>query len=307
VSPATAQGEERTRPRDPAASMALLRELVNDDAAQEYAEAHRRHAGSRPSTGSKALLLLCVALASGLLVTALVQNRAVAPEKELAREQLVQRAQAAQAEVERLETEVEQTREELAAAQEVLLSQSAEGNALAERIARLEAQAGYTDVVGPGLVVTLDNAPGSDPADPEDPGRVLDQDVVQAVNGLWLSGAEAVAVNGVRLTSTTAIRAAGQAVLVDFRPLVPPYRIEGIGDPAAMAQAFGASASALELAQVAEQYGIRVTTEQAQSLALPASTALLPVRARVPRPAGDTVAGQGSASPQPDATTGGTP
>jgi uncharacterized protein YlxW (UPF0749 family) len=305
MSPAGAPGRERER--DPAASMALLRELVNDDAAQEYAEAHRRHAGSRPSAGSRALLLLSVALASGLLVTALVQNRAIAPEKELARQQLVERAQAAQAEVERLEAEVETTRQELAAAQEVLLSQSAEGNALADRIARLETQAGYTAVQGPGLVVTLDNAPGAVASDPEDPGRVLDQDVVAAVNGVWLSGAEAVAVNGVRLTSTTAIRAAGQAILVDFRPLVPPYRVEAIGDPAAMARAFAASASALELAQVSEQYGIRVTTEQAQALTLPASTALLPVRARVPRPAGDTVAGQGSASPQPRATTGGTP
>jgi uncharacterized protein YlxW (UPF0749 family) len=305
MSPAGAPGRERER--DPAASMALLRELVNDDAAQEYAEAHRRHAGSRPSAGSRALLLLSVALASGLLVTALVQNRAIAPEKELARQQLVERAQAAQAEVERLEAEVETTRQELAAAQEVLLSQSAEGNALADRIARLETQAGYTAVQGPGLVVTLDNAPGAVASDPEDPGRVLDQDVVAAVNGVWLAGAEAVAVNGVRLTSTTAIRAAGQAILVDFRPLVPPYRVEAIGDPAAMARAFAASASALELAQVSEQYGIRVTTEQAQALTLPASTALLPVRARVPRPAGDTVAGQGSASPQPGATTGGTP
>ncbi len=305
MSPAGAPGRERER--DPAASMALLRELVNDDAAQEYAEAHRRHAGSRPSAGSRALLLLSVALASGLLVTALVQNRAVAPEKELARQQLVERAQAAQAEVERLEAEVETTRQELAAAQEVLLSQSAEGNALADRIARLETQAGYTAVQGPGLVVTLDNAPGAVASDPEDPGRVLDQDVVAAVNGVWLSGAEAVAVNGVRLTSTTAIRAAGQAILVDFRPLVPPYRVEAIGDPAAMARAFAASASALELAQVSEQYGIRVTTEQSQALTLPASTALLPVRARVPRPAGDTGAGQGSATPQPGATTGGTP
>lgn len=305
MSPAGAPGRERER--DPAASMALLRELVNDDAAQEYAEAHRRHAGSRPSAGSRALLLLSVALASGLLVTALVQNRAIAPEKELARQQLVERAQAAQAEVERLEAEVETTRQELAAAQEVLLSQSAEGNALADRIARLETQAGYTAVQGPGLVVTLDNAPGAVASDPEDPGRVLDQDVVAAVNGVWLAGAEAVAVNGVRLTSTTAIRAAGQAILVDFRPLVPPYRVEAIGDPAAMARAFAASASALELAQVSEQYGIRVTTEQAQALTLPASTALLPVRARVPRPAGDTVAGQGSASPQQGATTGGTP
>src|SRR5699024_11863661 len=55
--------------------------------------------------------------------------------------------------------------------------------------------------------------------------RVTDGDLQIAVNGLWAAGAEAVAVNGQRVGPTTAIRTAGSAVLVDFRPLSPPYRI----------------------------------------------------------------------------------
>ena len=35
------------------------------------------------------------------------------------------------------------------------------------------------------------------------------------VNGLWQAGAEAISINGQRLTSTSAIRFAGQAILVD--------------------------------------------------------------------------------------------
>lgn len=287
----------QTDRRDPAASMALLRELVRDDAAQEYAEAARRHRGERPGPGTSALFLLVVALVSGVLVLALVQNRAVAPEKELARQALVERAERQQAEIAELEADIAATRADLAAAQEVLLSQSQEGQELADRLAASEQQAGYTAVSGPGLVVVLDDAQSTDPAAPDDPGRVLDQDVVLAVNGLWLSGAEAVAVNGVRLTSTTAIRGAGQAILVDFRPLVPPYRVEAIGDPDALARTFRASASALALAQIAQEYGISVTTEQADRLDLPASTALLPVRARVPRPAGVTVGSPAATAP----------
>lgn len=287
----------QTDRRDPAASMALLRELVRDDAAQEYAEAARRHRGERPGLGTSALFLLVVALVSGVLVLALVQNRAVAPEKELARQALVERAERQQAEIAELEADIAATRADLAAAQEVLLSQSQEGQELADRLAASEQQAGYTAVSGPGLVVVLDDAESADPAAPDDPGRVLDQDVVLAVNGLWLSGAEAVAVNGVRLTSTTAIRGAGQAILVDFRPLVPPYRIEAIGDPDSLARTFRASASALALAQIAQEYGISVTTEPADRLDLPASTALLPVRARVPRPAGVTVGSPAATAP----------
>ena len=44
---------------------------------------------------------------------------------------------------------------------------------------------------------------------------------------LWQSGAEAIAINGQRLTSFSAIRAAGDAILVDNRPLVPPYTVLG--------------------------------------------------------------------------------
>jgi len=235
--------------------------------------------------------VLTCALVAGVLALAVAQRQAAAPESEKARQVLVERVQQAQEEIAALEADVEQTRADLAAAQEVLLAQSAEGAALSERIARLEAAAGYTAVQGPGAVVVLDSAEGTDPAATDDPGRVLDKDVQNAVNALWASGAEAVAVNGVRLTSTTAIRGAGAAILVDFRPLLPPYRVEAIGDPAALVRQFPLTTSGRELADVTDQFGVRVTLEQAESLTLPASTALLPVRARVPGPAAGSVAG----------------
>ena len=51
------------------------------------------------------------------------------------------------------------------------------------------------------------------------------------VNALWAAGAEAISINGQRLGPTTAIRFAGEAVLVDFRPVTNPYEISAIGDP----------------------------------------------------------------------------
>ena len=279
-------------PRDPAASMALLTELVRDDAAEEYAEAARRHRGARPAWTTRVAFVLTCAAVAGVLALAVVQRQAVAPEAEKARQVLVDRVTRTQEEIAALEAEVVQTRADLAAAQEVLLAQSDEGAALAERIASLEAATGYTAVQGPGLVVVLDSADGSDPAATDDPGRVLDTDVQNAVNALWASGAEAIAVNGVRLTSTTAIRSAGAAILVDFRPLLPPYRVEAIGDSAALAVAFPRTTSGRELDDVVQQFGVKLSLEQAASLTLPVSTALLPVRARVPSLATDTVAGQ---------------
>ena len=51
------------------------------------------------------------------------------------------------------------------------------------------------------------------------------------MNGLWSVGAEAIAVNGQRLTAQSAIRSAAGAILVNYRPLKPPYRVEAIGPP----------------------------------------------------------------------------
>jgi len=118
-------------------------------------------------------------------------------------------------------------------------------------------------VTGPGLEITLDDA--SSVNDPQaapaagsgtGPGRVLDRDIQIVVNGLWAAGAEAVAVNGYRLTATSAIRAAGEAVLVDFQPLVPPYRISAIGDPDTLRTGFSSGLAGAYLALLHEA-GIR--------------------------------------------------
>jgi uncharacterized protein YlxW (UPF0749 family) len=215
-----------------------------------------------------------------VLVLALVQTDA--PDVGAARDALVARAQAADQAVSDLEGEVAQARADLAALQESLLAQTTEGEQLAAEVARLEVLAGYTAVVGPGVVVTLDDAPDADRTDPSAPGRVIDLDVQLAVDGLWEAGAEAVSVNDRRLTSTTAIRTAGAAILVDYRPLVPPYVVRAIGDPSTLDARFAATADAGELAAVSEQYGITFTRSAEQELSLPAATSLLPVRARVP-------------------------
>src|SRR5207302_160556 len=61
------------------------------------------------------------------------------------------------------------------------------------------------------------------------PGLVLDRDLQDVANELWHDGAEAIAINGQRLTATTTIRAAGGAILVDFRPVTAPYQVSAIG------------------------------------------------------------------------------
>ncbi len=275
----------RTDGTDPAASMALLRDLLRDEAGVEYADAARRRAESGAPGPERHPWLLGAAIAGLVAVLMLALVRPDDPDVGAARTALVERAEAADRAVSELETAVAESRAELASLQEALLAQSAEGERLVGEVAELEVLAGYTGVTGPGVVVTLDDAPDADRRDPTAPGRVIDLDVQLAVDGLWEAGAEAVSVNDRRLTTTTAIRTAGSAILVDYRPLVPPYVIRAIGDPAALEPGFAATGDAGELAAVSEQYGITFVTTTESGLVLPPATGILPVRARVPGPA----------------------
>jgi uncharacterized protein YlxW (UPF0749 family) len=153
-----------------------------------------------------------------------------------------------------------------------------EGVDVGRRLTRLEAATGLGDVHGPGFVLRLSDAPagaGADGLDPRDStaasqGRVTDRDLQTLVNQVWAAGAEAVSINGQRLTGLSAIRSAGDAVLVDFRPLSPPYSIDVIGAPDTVrtrfAEGFGGS-----YLQVLHDYGITYSIRAENDLTLPAS------------------------------------
>lgn len=120
---------------------------------------------------------------------------------------------------------------------------------------------GREPVTGPGLVVTL----------VESDSPVLDSDVQRIVNALWAGGAEAIAINGHRLTPLSAIRTAGGAVLVDLEPLISPYQVSAIGDANAMQVQMARSGTTDHLRVLEGNYGIRSSLTPQSSLALPGS------------------------------------
>src|SRR5699024_6166419 len=78
---------------------------------------------------------------------------------------------------------------------------------------------------------------------------------------------------GQRVGPTTAIRTAGSAVLVDFRPLSPPYRITALGDPEALRTSFEEAESGEYLREISTRFGIRRSWESAEDLSVPARSA----------------------------------
>ena len=105
---------------------------------------------------------------------------------------------------------------------------------------------------GEGLVVTL--APSaSGGAD----GVVTARDVVTVVNGLWYAGAEAIAIDGQRLASTSSIRSLEGAITVNYTRVDPPLRIVALGDAAAMRDRFENNDAGTYLALRADATGLR--------------------------------------------------
>ncbi len=107
----------------------------------------------------------------------------------------------------------------------------------------VKAPAGLSAQTGPGLTVTLSDAPqstGQDTPDTVDNPNLLlvhQQDIQAVVNAMWKGGATAVTIQGQRVVSTTGIRCIGNSVQLQGVPYSQPYRIQAVGDVTALSQA----------------------------------------------------------------------
>ena len=257
----------------------LIDQLTSAAVASDYADVgDQRPAGSR----RQRVLVAAVALGLAGFVLALGISERVLndPAVNEQRSALIDRIATADDRNETLIGEVEAARAEVAAARADNLEATLAGVELASQITDLELVTGYSPVEGPGAVVTLTDAPVTEGEEGSDIERVLDSDVQRAVNGLWSVGAEAIAVNGQRVTAQTAIRSAAGAILVNYRPLKPPYRVEAIGPPD-LAQRFVATPDAQELASVSQQFGIGLETSSVDRITLRSATSTLPSDAQV--------------------------
>jgi uncharacterized protein YlxW (UPF0749 family) len=221
---------------------------------------------------------LTMAIAGVLLAVTYAQAAATAQGREQIRARLVADIQEGSTVNDGLTGQLEELRAEVGRSQEDLLAVSAVGQDALDELARAEQGAAADPVTGPGLLITLANADPKADADPvggateDDPrGRVQDGDLQVVVNALWAAGAEAVGINGHRLGPTTAIRFAGEAVLVDFRPVTNPYEISAIGDPEELQRRWLDSPEVIALAGVSKTLDLRFDFARVDELTLPAA------------------------------------
>lgn len=108
-----------------------------------------------------------------------------------------------------------------------------EVNRYHRRIEQLEDPAGLEPRSGPGVTVTLSDAPEDVINSTTDNLNLLlvhQQDIQAVVNALWRGGATAVTIEGQRIVSTTGIKCEGNAVQLQGVPYPQPYVIQAVGD-----------------------------------------------------------------------------
>ena len=303
------------------AGASLLDQVLAETLDPAYAQAARaregRPEGRASRTGGRVAVAL-VMVAAGLLAAVTYHLTAQGAEgRQEIRAALVADIGDAQDVTDGLALELEQARAEVATARESALTASDEGRRALAELDAAEQMAGTVPVTGPGLLATLADAEAESEDDPvggdaeADPrGLVRDDDIQVVANALWAAGAEAVSINGQRLSPTTGIRVAGEAGLVDFRPVANPYEISASGDPDTLRSRFLTVPEVIALAGTSSSFGLRFDFAERDELSLPAGRTP-ELRSAGPVPpegaAEDAVPPEGGAVPAPGGGPGAPP
>lgn len=255
----------------PQVRMQLLDYVTAYSLDADYAEVAKREGkdrgGSRVRPGKAALVALGV---FGLLVaTAGVQTARNAGQDSRGRESLVTQIKMRTARVDGLRARADALRSEIDSLQNVDLQTTATGRALSARLDRLNLLTGAVPVTGPGVKVVVDDAPNA----VDEKQKVLDQDLQKLVNALWASGAEAISINGQRLSNLSAIRFAGSAITVNFVSLSRPYTVLAVGNPDTMPARFVDTEHGRAWLDLHAVEGLKFDMTSENSLRLPAAPA----------------------------------
>ncbi|MFD3723569.1 DUF881 domain-containing protein [Streptomyces sp. NPDC058671] len=144
-----------------------------------------------------------------------------------------------------------------------------------ERLDALEASAGTTEVSGPGMTVTLDDAPPNAQAAPGYPEPqandlvIHQQDLQAVVNALWQGGAEGIRVMDQRLISTSAVRCVGNTLILQGRVYSPPYKITAVGDRGKLSRALAGSPAIQNYQLYVKAYGLGWKVDDHRAVTLP--------------------------------------
>jgi uncharacterized protein YlxW (UPF0749 family) len=259
----------------------LLRSLLSDHLDPGYAAAAKAKADGRRRTWWQAWAWqICGALLIAVVFAAAVaQARSTAPGVRETQQVLAGSVRSAEAATNDVTARRNALAAEVDAERRSRLEGDERGQQLLGNLDEANFAAAATPVVGPGLTITVTD-PGlskdlSDVSKQRVEGSqqvILDRDLQLAVNSLWVSGAEAISVGGVRIGPNVTIRQAGGGILVDNQPISSPYVILAVGPPHAMQDVFDRSSGLQRLRLLETSYGVGLSVSAGDDLAVPAGS-----------------------------------
>ncbi len=272
----TEERERRNRVRKDD-SLRLIDDLTNHPMDPMFLDSSlSRHDESSLSVWSMRALCFVVCIAVGFLGCLFVQRLHTDPRKAV-RSSLASELKESQKNVDKLAAQVTDLRTQVEKE-----SKEVSSNTLSETIINDEMSSGQIAVTGEGIELTVANpfaaaneTSGTNARETTSGDRlrvVTDSDLQTIVSLLWRSGAEAIAINGERLGSQTAIRTAGGTILVGLKAVESPYRIQAIGNRHDLSQVFDRA----HLGTLYDEYrqaGITLQVSKSKSITLEAAVA----------------------------------
>ena len=252
----------------------LLTLITQESLDQDYQVVARRNAAAdAPAAGrrpprTRAAVVGVVAVFGLLVSIAAVQTSRNADVDDADRQDLIRRADARREAVADDQQKLSDLRDDNTSAEKTLVELGDLLNRTQGQVRDLQALTGFAAVTGPGIKITLDNASYADAT-----STIRDSDLALLVDALWSAGAEAISVNGQRLTPMTGIRNVSTAIEVNRVGIAAPYTVLAIGDRSSLASDLLDTGSGLAFSSLAEQYGFQFNVDNADELRLPAAPA----------------------------------
>lgn len=226
------------------------------------------------------LLVAATALVFGFLVAAQLRAQLIVPGNRVARtDALVRTVQDLERSNRDERDRLQALRVDVAGLEAAAARRSESARSAEQQVGDLRQHAGLTPLRGPGVTVELGNGRPAADAEARSAYLVNFQDLQDVTNVLFAGGAEAVAVNGHRITPMTAFGGSGSAVVIDqSEPLSSPFRVVAVGNRSQMEQHLAEPATLGDLRDRQRRYGLAVTVTGSPDLTLPAADASLEPR-----------------------------
>ncbi|HPO83327.1 MAG TPA: DUF881 domain-containing protein [Coprothermobacter proteolyticus] len=179
--------------------------------------------------------------------------------------QLIAQIEQKENDLNRLKEEVQSLTEEVASFPQVTPSTELE-----VKLAEQEEKLGFSELKGPGLIITLADSKQK-PKPDDDPNYYIvhDWQIRNLVRFLLGVGADGVAVNDQRIVFNSEIVCAGPIIIVNGQRLSPPYRIFVVGDPKLLQEKLESFPDLELLKALRDTYGLVFQLETSPSVSLP--------------------------------------